>query len=79
MEVNKRQLTELIRMERFEDVYKRFRQEELCCAGAADLLGCSERHFLRLRRSFEEGGINALRDGRVGKASPNAQQMRRSR
>ncbi len=27
------------------------------CAEAADLLGCSERHFFRLRRGYEEGGF----------------------
>lgn len=71
MEINQRQLTEAIRMERFEDVYKRYQQKELCCAQAADLLGCSERHFLRLRGRFDEGGIDALRDRRVGRASPH--------
>jgi len=71
MEINKRHLTELIRMERFEDVYNRHKRRELGCAEAADLLGCSPRHFLRLRRSYEADGLEALRDGRVGRASPH--------
>lgn len=65
-----RHLTELLRMTRFEEIYARHRAKELSCAEASDILGCSERHFLRLRRGFEAGGLEALRDGRSVRQSP---------
>lgn len=64
-----RTLTEGIRMARFEEIYGRHRRKELSCAEAADILGCSERHFLRLRRRYEDAGLGSLRDGRVGRES----------
>ena len=66
-----RELTEAIRMARFEDIYDRYTQDELSCEGAADLLGCSVRSFYRLRGRYEEEGLAGLRDKRVGKASPH--------
>jgi transposase len=57
---------ELLRMTRFEEIYARHSRKELSCEEASDILGCSARHFLRLRRSYAEGGIEALRDGRAG-------------
>lgn len=56
-------------MTRFEEIYERHRRKDLSCIEAADILGCSERHFLRLRRGFEAGGLETLRDGRSGKKS----------
>ena len=48
MEINKRHLTELIRMERFEDVYTRHKRKELGCAEAAD------REVEMITRLYEE-------------------------
>lgn len=64
-----RGLTELIRMERFEDIYESFQSDTLSCSEAAMILGCSERHFLRLRGRYEEEGLEGLRDRRVGRVS----------
>jgi Winged helix-turn helix len=64
-----RALTEAIRMERFEDLYGTFRSERLSCGDAALILGCSERHFLRLRSRYEAEGLAGLRDRRVGRVS----------
>lgn len=69
--MNKRHLLEELRMRRFEDLYERHNKKELSCAEAADILGCSLRHFLRLRRRYEEGGLELLRDGRIHKPSPH--------
>lgn len=57
-------------MEIFEDIYDRFEESKLSCDEAASLLGCSVRHFLRLRGAYDEEGLRGLADGRVGKASP---------
>lgn len=66
-----RQLTEAIRMERFEDIYEKFYKGSLGCEGAASFLGCSVRHFHRLRARYEENGLQDLADKRVGKTSPH--------
>lgn len=68
---NKRELTEAIRMSRFEEIYERFSQKTLSCEDAADLLGCSTRHFHRLRGRYEDGGLESLRDHRTGRCSPH--------
>lgn len=65
-----RTLKESIRMERFEDIYDRFNNGELNCELAADLLGCSVRHFKRLRNNYDLEGLEGLRDKRFGKPSP---------
>jgi hypothetical protein len=64
-----RALTEAIRMERFEDLYVDVESGRLGCADAALILGCSVRHFLRLRVRYEDTGLEGLRDGRVGRVS----------
>lgn len=64
-----RQLTEAIRMERFEDIYGDFQDSRLNCEEAAMMVGCSSRHFLRLRERYEEDGLAGLRDRRVGRVS----------
>lgn len=56
-------------MERFEDIYGDFHRGELSCEEAALILGCSARHFYRLRGRFEEDGLTGLKDGRVGRVS----------
>ena len=65
-----RALTEAIRMERFSEIYDDVEQDRLSCVDAARILGCSERHFHRLRSRFAEEGLAGLRDRRVGRVSP---------
>lgn len=65
-----RALTEAIRMERFSEIYVDFEGDRLSCGEAARILGCSERHFLRLRGRYAEEGLEGLRDRRVGRVSP---------
>ena len=59
-----------IRMMRFEEIYGRYRQRRLSCAEASDLLGVTERTFLRWRVRYEEEGLEGLCDGRLGRVSP---------
>ena len=60
------------RMEKFTGVYDRWRRGDLSQAEAAELLGRSERQFRRYEGLYEEGGLEALRDGRLDKPSSNA-------
>jgi Helix-turn-helix domain len=64
-----RTLTEAIRMERFEELYIELEAGRLGCEDAAMILGCSTRHFLRLRSRYDEEGLEGLRDRRVGRVS----------
>ena len=57
-------------MERFSEIYEDFEQDRLSCGEAARVLGCSERHFLRLRGRYAEEGLEGLRDRRIGRVSP---------
>jgi transposase len=59
-------------MEKFLDVYGRWEQRELTQAEAAEILGRSERQFRRYIDLYESEGLEGLRDGRLGKASPKA-------
>jgi len=59
-------------MEKYTSVYDRWRRGELSQAEAAELLGRSERQFRRYKGLYEEGGLEALRDGRLDKPSSNA-------
>lgn len=65
-----RVLTETVRMERFSEISEDFIGERLSCTEAARILGCSERHFLRLRVRYADEGVAGLRDRRVGRVSP---------
>lgn len=58
-----------VRMSRIEDAIGLHRSKKLSCAEVADLLGCSERHFLRLRNAYGEGGAVGIIDRRRGRAS----------
>lgn len=58
-----------IRIMRFDEVYGRFLRGSLSCGEAADLLGMSERNFLRYRHRYEADGAEGLYDRRVGRAS----------
>jgi transposase len=57
-------------METFEDIVKSFKKSHLSGEEAATLLGCSERHFRRLRVRYEAEGLPGIADRRVGKTSP---------
>lgn len=54
---------------RFEEVCGRVQRGRLSCAEAADILGMSERNFLRYRRRYEAEGAEGLYDRRVGRVS----------
>jgi transposase len=56
-------------MERFEEIYDDFQQAGFDCEEAAMILGCSSRHFLRLRDRYDEDGLPGLKDRRVGRVS----------
>lgn len=58
-----------IRIMRFDEVYGRFLKGSLSCGEAADVLGMSERNFLRYRERFESEGVAGLRDKRRGRPS----------
>jgi hypothetical protein len=64
-----RTVTEAIRMERFKELYIELEAGRLSCEGAAMILGCSTRHFLRLRSRYDEDGLAGLKDRRVGRVS----------
>lgn len=57
------------RMQKFRDVLSRWEGRELSAMEAGELLGCSERQFLRYRRRYEDEGLEGLVDRRLGKAS----------
>src|SRR3979490_2133266 len=57
------------RMEKFEEVLRRWDRGELSGAEAGELLGCWGREFRRYRRRYEEDGLEGLADRRLGKAS----------
>ena len=59
-------------MQKFTSVYDRWERGDLSQADAAELLGRSERQFRRYKGLYEEGGLEALRDGRLGRPSSNA-------
>ena len=56
----------------FEQIYERFRTNELPCEDAASLLGVSLSTFYRLRQRYESMGAQGLVDQRVGKLSARA-------
>ena len=57
------------RMKKFLDVLNRFERRDLSALDASELLGCSERQFLRYRGRYEEEGLDGLLDKRLGKPS----------
>lgn len=57
-------------MQKFLDVLSRWEAGSLSMLEAGELLGVSERQFRRYRDRYEEEGLDGLRDGRLGKASP---------
>src|SRR5579871_2100759 len=57
------------RMQKFRDVLSRWEAGELSMLDAGELLGVSERQFLRYRDRYEESGLEGLVDRRLGRAS----------
>lgn len=57
---------------RFEEVFERYRSERISCDLAAELLGMSVSTFYRMRRRYEESGLEGLADRRLGKLSARA-------
>jgi hypothetical protein len=55
-----------VRKMRFEEVYFRFGRGHLSCAEAADILGMSERSFLRYRMRYEAEGRKGCATGGWG-------------
>ena len=67
--MNRTTLLQDRRMDKFEDLLRRWDRGELSGSEAGELLGCSERQFRRYRRRYEEGGLEGLVDRRLGKAA----------
>jgi transposase len=57
------------RVQKFCDVLSRWKARELSALEASEILGCSERQFLRYRRRYEEEGLRGLFDKRLQKES----------
>lgn len=58
-----------VRMSRYLDAIHQYRRGRLSCVEAADVLGISERHFRRLRDTYEAEGAEGLIDRRRGRKS----------
>lgn len=71
MVMRDRALIEGVRMSTFENVYNLYKSRSLDTREASALLGCSVRHFYRLRQEYDAHGVEGLRDGRVGRVSPH--------
>lgn len=59
-------------MAKFKGVYDRWEAGQLSQAEAAEILGKSERQFRRYVDRYEAGGLDGLRDGRLGRVSEKA-------
>ena len=68
-----------VRQMRFEEIHDSVRGGRLSAAEAAELLGCSERTFRRLRGRYEDEGPAGLLDRRLGKIEPASDCGRRGR
>lgn len=56
---------------RFEDIYKHYKEKRLTTLEASEMLGISERTFLRKRRRYEEEDFDGRFDLRLGGESPH--------
>jgi len=70
MKFTPRQQEEIYLM-RFEEIYGQFKEKSLTTSQAAEILGISERNFLRKRRRFEVEDFDGRFDLRLGKTSPH--------
>lgn len=61
-----------VRMLRFEEVLGRYQSSTIGCELAAELLGMSVSTFYRMRKRYEEGGLEGLADRRLGRLSARA-------
>ncbi len=61
---------QMVRANRFESVYNRWKQRKLTQAEAGEQLEMSKRTFRRYVVRYEEGGKQGLADKRLGKVSP---------
>jgi transposase len=59
-------LKRAIKMERFSDIYEDYHYKRITCEEAALMLGCSIRQFYRDRQRYDDGGLEALQDKRLG-------------
>src|SRR6266849_1478603 len=57
------------RMQKFENVLRRWERRELSAIEAGEILGVSERQFRRYRHRYDEDGLAGLEDRSLGKAS----------
>jgi transposase len=64
-------IKEMIYNDKFEDIYIRWRGEELSCEEASELLHCSIKTFYRKRQDYEENGLFGVLDRRIGNSPPN--------
>jgi len=64
------ELSQGLRVMKFETVWGRWEGDELSEMEAAEILGVTERTFRRWRRRYEEDGSSGLLDRRLGKPSP---------
>ncbi len=60
----------MVRTNRFELIYQRWKKRKLTQAEAGEQLEMSERTFRRYVVRYEEEGKQGLADRRLGKASP---------
>ena len=68
--MNQPRYLQMVRTNRFELVYKRWKERKLTQAGAGERLEMSERTFRRYVVRYEEEGKQGLGDRRLGKPSP---------
>lgn len=75
-----RTLRKVLRMETFEYIYDEYQRDKLSSEEAAQMLGVSVRHFLRLRDRYDEDGLAGLKNrgfGRVSKRRATAAEVKR--
>lgn len=75
-----RTLRKVLRMETFEVIYDEYQKDMYSCEEAAQMLGVSTRHFLRLRDRYDEDGVSGLKNrglGRVSKRRAKAAEVER--
>ena len=53
-----------------EEIILRAYAKKISWIEAAEILGMSCRHLLRIRNKYDEWGFDGLHDGRVGRESP---------
>lgn len=77
--MNQPRYLQMVRTNRFELIYQRWKKRKLTQAEAGEQLEMSERMFRRYVVRYEEEGKQGLADRRLGKASPRRASRYRSR